>query len=68
MLRSGAKKATRHGSIAMRGFRSTPKAQAKPSGPYEKITIGVPKETLNLERRVAQTPGKSQIHSTSGLF
>jgi len=44
-------------ALLRRGFRSSAKAQApKPSGPYGGITIGVPKETLPLERRVAQSP------------
>jgi len=40
-----------------RGFRSSVTKRApKPAGAYEGITIGVPKETLPLERRVAHTP------------
>merc|ERR1719486_1744107 len=52
--RVGSKTSVR---AAARGFRTYPAAQApKPAGPYGNITIGVPKETANLERRVAQTP------------
>merc|ERR1711871_318871 len=53
----GAKVARRAPSTLRRGFRSSPAThQPKPSGAYENIVIGVPKESLPLERRVAQTP------------
>ena len=45
-----------------RGFRTTTAKRApKPNGEYGNITIGVPKETLPLERRVSQTPGETAL-------
>ena len=37
-------------------------AEEKPKGtPYEKLTVGIPKETFPLERRVAATPEVSIV-------
>merc|ERR1712159_512518 len=64
-------------SQSCRGLRTTAPTRAKLAGPYEKITIGVPKETLPLERRVSQTPDsvknlvkagfKVQVESGAGV-
>jgi len=57
MLSASARSSCRNGSQSIRGLRtSTPSFAPKPAGPYGSITIGVPKESLNLERRVSQTP------------
>ena len=43
-----------------RGFSSA--AEEKPKGsPYSKLTVGVPRETFALEKRVAATPEVSII-------
>ena len=50
---------------AARGFRSTVPALA--AVPYDKLTIGVPKETFPLERRVAQSPESVKKFTDAGF-